>query len=332
MQSPGPYGLSGIALAFMDALSSYELDTVQLRKAQELRSRLPADLSARIPSELIDEVALEALAISGDPAFGLSVGSRFAMKLHHLYFLMQASSSLADALERFAKFQVVVSDALAFTVQRADGEYAIRLGAPEPAEGRWIPTDAIFSVTIHALRGLSLYAGLKPLEAWTRRPAASISSAYERLLGCPVHFSAEENKLRLSAADMLRPLPTANQSVLAQLEPMVRAYVDELEEHSVTSRLRRLIALEVRAGAPDRAEMARRMGMSDRSLARKLRAEGSSFRRTVDEVRASLSQSALRGGASVTEAAFSVGFSDSSSFSRAYRRWTGDSPTSHFSD
>jgi AraC-like DNA-binding protein len=96
--------------------------------------------------------------------------------------------------------------------------------------------------------------------------------------------------------------------------------------------VRRLIADGLRGGAPGVDKVARKLGMSGRSLQRFLARENSSFLEEVDSVRRQLAERIFdEGTLSITDTAFLLGFSDVSSFYRAFRRWTGKTPAQYCS-
>ena len=95
---------------------------------------------------------------------------------------------------------------------------------------------------------------------------------------------------------------------------------------TTAARVRKLVA-EAMPEIPEMGAVAKTIGMSPRTLHRRLKEEGTSFAEITDQVRAELAQSYLaRGGLSIGEVAALVGFNDSSAFTKAYKRWTGRTP------
>ena len=99
---------------------------------------------------------------------------------------------------------------------------------------------------------------------------------------------------------------------------------------SLSSRLRGLLSTELASGQPDLERLAGRLGVSPRTLQRRLRNEGSSFQRAVDEFRREMAASLLDNRQlAIKEVAFLLGYGDLSSFYRAFRRWHDTSPRSY---
>jgi AraC-like DNA-binding protein len=95
-------------------------------------------------------------------------------------------------------------------------------------------------------------------------------------------------------------------------------------------RLRAALPDLLRAGEPTLAAAARQLAMSERTLQRRLAAEGTAFQALVDAERRDLALGHLRAGRlAVGEVAFVTGFSERSAFRRAFRRWTGTTPAAY---
>ncbi|MCA8972873.1 MAG: AraC family transcriptional regulator, partial [Planctomycetes bacterium] len=96
---------------------------------------------------------------------------------------------------------------------------------------------------------------------------------------------------------------------------------------SVTERTRSILLADAPAGMATAAHAARRLAMSERTLARHLATEGTSFRKLRDEVRQGFALEWIRVGEPISKVADELGFSDVAAFHRAFRRWTGESPS-----
>jgi AraC-like DNA-binding protein len=114
----------------------------------------------------------------------------------------------------------------------------------------------------------------------------------------------------------------------AYLERHARSLSEAFAERSsLRERVRELIVEMPRAGEPSQTDVARKLGMSERTLHRRLREEGQTFADILDTVRRELALRYLADlDLAVYEIAFLLGYSDPSSFHRAFRRWMGDSP------
>ena len=152
---------------------------------------------------------------------------------------------------------------------------------------------------------------------------------YEDFFGC----KAEDGPvltLRFSAEDARRPFLTANRGMWAFFEPALRHRLHDLDRQAtMTERVRSALLEALPAGDLAMDAVCRKLGVSTRTLQRRLRDEGSSFQKTLDEVRQSLAQHYLQQSAMTgAEISFLLGFEDPSSFVRAFQGWTGVTPQS----
>jgi AraC-like DNA-binding protein len=128
-----------------------------------------------------------------------------------------------------------------------------------------------------------------------------------------------------------RPLVRADAGLCAVLERHARELLERLPRAtSLSGRIRQLVAGDLVKGVPSPAEVARRLHMSGRTLQRRLREDGTSHRALVDELRRDLAMRYLgEREIGIAEVAFLLGFSEASAFHRAFRRWSGTTPSAY---
>jgi AraC-like DNA-binding protein len=167
-----------------------------------------------------------------------------------------------------------------------------------------------------------------PEEAWFAYPPPDHADDYQRILGVPVHFDASHDAVVFSASMLDDPNPASDPALVQALEHHAQELLAKLPlGDDLQSRVRHTIASLLLSGASAEA-VAGTLRMSVRNLRRRLEAENTSYKHILDEVRCELAQRYLaqqqRG---VEEVALALGFSDGSAFHKAFRRWTGESPT-----
>lgn len=144
---------------------------------------------------------------------------------------------------------------------------------------------------------------------------------YDRIFGVPVSFDAPHNAVVLSADWFTLKPPSPSREVLQIMTARAERML------SARKRVEAVLTNAFPAGDANVAVVASQLGMSRHTLFRKLRAEGVTFKRVVDELRRDLATKYLCDRKlAVNETAYLLGFSDSTAFSRAYKRWTGRSP------
>lgn len=150
-----------------------------------------------------------------------------------------------------------------------------------------------------------------------------------KFFGCSVTFGADKNRIAFKAADLNLPLQSADD----RLYKILKKFSDEAikkrsnNKPAVVATVEDCIAADP---AKSQAEVAQDIGMSSRTLARRLTEAGTSFSRIVEAYREAMAKSMLIDTEfQLTEIAFVLGYRDSSTFSTAFKRWTNQTPTDY---
>jgi AraC-like DNA-binding protein len=152
---------------------------------------------------------------------------------------------------------------------------------------------------------------------------------YERIFGVPIVFESRWNAVLVADDSWMEMKPPAHSAyVLAILRERADALLEALDgAASARFKVEKLVAPLLHTGDARMANVARKLGVSRPTLFRRLKAEGTSFERVLDEVRHRLALAyVVDRKLRVNEAAYLLGFSDPAAFSRAFKRWTGKSP------
>ena len=142
-----------------------------------------------------------------------------------------------------------------------------------------------------------------------------------------MRFNAPVNALLFARTDATLPLPTAHPELAEVHERIASEHLQRLDPAQTCHRVRAVIIRHLPDGEPRRPKIATILGMSERTLQRRLTAEGTSFQRLLEDARRELARHYLgQREVSLADTAYLLGFSDQSSFFRAARRWFGSSP------
>ena len=129
-------------------------------------------------------------------------------------------------------------------------------------------------------------------------------------------------------SDLDRPLPASNRELAQANDRILADYLAELQRNRLVNQVRAALIDELPNGKPSEEVIAQAVYMGARTLQRKLAGEGSSFSKLLDEVRKELAERYIEDQTrTISEVSFLLGFSESSAFSRAFRRWTGEAPS-----
>ena len=166
-------------------------------------------------------------------------------------------------------------------------------------------------------------------EAWFKHPPPPYAHEYSEILGVEVRFDAPDNAVVGPVDGLDSPLPNADELLCSMLEQQAIAALKRMPPVSDFAQVvRRRLETQIENGDFSAEAVARSIGLSDRTLRRRLNDCGVGFQELLDGVRCDLARRALsRPGATVGEVAFSLGFSDTSAFHKAFRRWTGKRPS-----
>lgn len=231
-----------------------------------------------------------------------------------------------DALGRLARFKLLCS-AEEMSVREAKGECVVHLAwiySKEPPPALLI--DAAFA-SIVELGRYGTQVALKPARVDLARPRET-KGVHEAFFCCKVNFRAARDLLVLRADDLDRPFITHNSELLDMLKPsLVEALSDRRKEGSVRERVKWTLKRLLAGNRPDIIAVARELGMSSRTLQRRITEEGGTFQHLLVEARQELARHYLaEASIEIGELAYLVGYDDPNSFYRAFRSWEGVTP------
>lgn len=170
---------------------------------------------------------------------------------------------------------------------------------------------------------------LSPKEVFFGHNEPENLEPYKEFFRCPIHFNSDFDGL-IAPLDFLNiPIKRADSGVRAWLEQQASNRLKALSEVAPLVRgLETYIQSQLTQGIPDLAQAAQALEIAPRTLQKKLSDEGTSFSKIVENVRLELAKSLLQDSDySLIEISLLVGFSEQSAFTRAFSRWSGESPT-----
>jgi AraC-like DNA-binding protein len=159
-------------------------------------------------------------------------------------------------------------------------------------------------------------------------PPPADARRHEAAFGCPVRFGQAANRALLHRSDLALPLSARDPTLAALHDRLVEDELEKLAAGAPTSlRVRQQLAMRLREAEPRREQIAAALSVSDRTLQRRLQAEGTSFQQLLDDTRRELAQKYLRKPRTpLRDVAALLGFEDQSNLFRACKRWFGESP------
>jgi len=325
----GPSILSSWARAIVRALDARGVDGAALAAAAGFDVHAAGSPEDRLPLTATASLWRLAIEATQDPCFGLFV-SRFVTytTFHALSGAVLASGTVEEAMLRLVRYSRFVTDAGVYRLEEESDRYRVVLDVgPRPSRPPDEAIDAFMSLQLRVVRALHDRRDVNPLAVSLTRPEPSPSDAFRRFFRAPVAFGARANALELARADVERSLPGASADLTRRFDEVLARYVARFDQQTIASRVRAAVVERLPGGEPTQDAVARALGTSARTLQRRLAEDGTSYNDILNETRRELAQAYLGEGWSVTEVAFTLGFGDASSFSRAFRRWTGEAPS-----
>lgn len=314
--------------ALVAACRSLGVDTASLLARAGVSPAALDDPDARLPAANADAIWREAFAATGDARLSLHAAEATPFgAFPALDYLVAASATVGEGLERAARYFPLVDPRGRLDVERSRGAVAVvfrgaGVGAlPAPAQEYTL-------AVIHARIGHVAAAPVSLVEVRFAFPRPSAAGEHARVFGLTPRFAAKDAALVLSREAWDTPTRNPDAALSIALDEHTRRRAAAIAEGDVVGRVRAAIMQDLPGREPSLAAAARRLAWSRRSLQRRLEAHGTTFADLVAAVRREHAEALLADrGVSIAEVSWLVGFSEQSAFTRAFRRWTGRSPS-----
>jgi AraC-like DNA-binding protein len=284
-------------------------------------------LDDRVPVTLAYALLDDAVRRTGDPDLGLKAGREIdAGAGGPLEYAIRSAATVADAIEVAARFMRLLSDAVDCRLE-IDGERAVvRLDNKVPAPRAAADFQASALHTGHLKRHFRAIPGL----AWSfpHEKPEDVSEYQRTFAPAALHFSAPFFGYSFDRAYLTTKRETGDPRLHALLRKHAEMLLNELPKYTnFRATVQGMLEEELEKSRPTAASVAERLGISQRTLSRRLEAEGTSFKDLLDGCRRTLALDYVtRSSFRLPEVVFLLGFSETATFYRAFKRWTGQTP------
>ncbi len=311
-------------------IDSYGHDPDPLFRALHIDPEVAQDPNARYSVKLVDELWKEAAKLIADPCFGLRAHEHWhPSHMHALAYAWLASSTLRTALLRLNRYIKIINDETSVRLVENEEGLSVRLAYARESKGLPWRTDLALSILMHMCR-LNYGATLDPVSVSFTHSQPPCAGDFFEYFRCPIHFGAPCNQLTLASDVVDRRLAGDNPELARLNDQVMIQYLARLDRENITERVKAAIIDHMPSGRVTDQAIAEALFMNVRSLQRKLQNEGTTFKALLDGVRQELAHQYIRDSRlNVNEISFLLGFSDISSFSRAFKRWTGEPPSAY---
>ena len=271
-----------------------------------------------------------AAQLARDDLFGLRLGQSYDLRASGLAaYVTITAASMREAMENAARYGALTDTSADFALTEAGGVARFRMDSRCPLVRASRQATEFRAGFVVASCRRWVGARFRPLEVRFTHARESARREVEALLGCPAEFARETTEMLVSADQLALPVSAADPYLLAVLEHHAEDVLAGREpaRDGLRERVARLVTKGLPKGVPTARRVASALGLSERTFARRLQAEGTSFRQLVDDIRRDMARSYLSDPElTLAQVAYLLGYADQSAFSNSFRRWTGQSP------
>jgi AraC-like DNA-binding protein len=291
---------------------------------------LPQIDNASLRLSVKSQITFLSLVAAGleDELFGFHLAQDFDLReIGTLYYIMASSDTLGDALQRTARYSRITNEAVHIKYQNSQ-DIVVTFEYVDVARHQDRHQIEFFMIAlVRLVRHLS-GRHLLPTRVSLRHHRDDFQPAFRSFFGCDVVFGSAADEIAFPSAIQPAPLATADPflhaMLIAQCEEM---HVDRLRPAALRASVENEIAPLLPHGKAQASTIARKLGMSQRTLARHLAAEGLSFTVILDEMKFDLAKHYLmEAKLPITTIAWLLGYREVSAFTHAFKRWTGKTP------
>jgi|GEM_PF-707204 len=318
--------------ALLEAGERGGVDRAAVMRAIGITAMEVDDPSGWIPAAQMTRAWELVPEMSGDPSFGIHAAETSPLGVFGpLDFATMSSATVGDALGRVVKYYATMGAMSELRLAHDKGG-AIRLTTKVIVKGKGDLrhfVENLFALIVTRIRMAAMFAARGDIDVRVRFVHAAPRDGAEhlRVFGPNVTFRASRDELSIGAKTAAMVLLTSN----PDLSPILEREGERLglrPDAPIVERVRRAIEQAMRGGGVGLDDVARKLGVGPRTVQRLLQRDGTSFADVLDAVRKDIAIKTLEsGGAVASELAYALGFAQPSAFYRAFRRWTGKTPS-----
>ncbi|MFW1763038.1 AraC family transcriptional regulator [Acinetobacter calcoaceticus] len=311
--------------AIQKALEKAGVDSQPLLKQAGLDVQALNDPDARYSLKNTANLWKLAVQATQDSCFGLKVASQVNQNTFHvLGHSLITSTTLKEMFLRIIRYFRIVTDIPELEFYGEGKNHYFVIHVPDEVQPESI--DAFISVFIRSSRALQSSV-FSPLRIELRRSEPQDLETFQSILKAPIVFNAPKDMIVFDTATIEQPLDGGNPSLTQEYDEIINRYLARFDKENILARVKVKLIEKLSTGDFQQQDVAKSLGLSIRSLQRKLSAENTSYSELLDNTRHELALSYIKNSShNITEIAYILGFTDVSSFTRAFRRWTDLSP------
>lgn len=320
---------SGIMIQLMHrAMQELGVDVAAVFARCGITDELLNDKNIRTPHEaqLIFWTAVQEVSDDGD--IGLHLAEKMPLfKGQVLQYLFLSSSTFGDGLSRALNYQRLLSDASQTSLVEEDGFAFIVIDTASDAVRQIRHLNECMAAALINFFKYVTSGGFTPSQLCFSHSAPENTSEHQRIYGCEVLFDQPDTRIRFSPEMLEIPSLHAEPELLHLHEKLASEHVAKLERQDVVVKVNRIIGEILETGQVNLEQVADRLGIKPRTLRTRLSEANTNFNQLLADYRCNLAKRLLAGTEeSIDEIVYLTGFSEPSTFYRAFKRWTDLTP------
>lgn len=333
MNRDDPTTIASYGLAIAAALRSYDIDPVPVFSNIGLTIEHVYSPTMRMTVGQVAKLYEACIDLTGDEHFSLRTVKHLNLGIFHAFgFSLAASATLRDFCNRLVRSFSLVSSAGKFRIEEKQDFVRLTLyGVNIHTSPHTI--DAFLAYLVRLMRQI-YKPDFAPVSVSLGHPATTANTnPFDDFFGVPVKFGQSDIFIDIAQEDADRELAGSNPEIALINDGIIREYLIKIYKEDVVNRVRSEIGKRLTTGEVNKKQVAKAIGMSSRSFQEKLRKKNTSFSQILDEMRKTLAIAYLESRElSIGEIAYKVGYADAPGFTKAFKRWTGQSPSRYISD
>lgn len=319
------FGYAGGALKLLEHACARGADRGALIERMQLGTYVFDHPDGRLPTRCYYNLIVAAAEFLHDPWFGIRyLETAQPGDIGAVGFAVISSQTLGDAFARVARYLSYLTEAERISIIERDDVVRIEwkfLGPRHPAHPM---VSEMYAYDFTALAARMTGAPIQVEAIHFRHPPRRPLNEYAALFRCRPQFKAVRDECLLKPETLHQPMPRADRAMAAFFDKFLSERARDA--HTQAELLAREVLRSLCDGVPTLGQLAKCMGSSTRSLQRQLAAEGTSVRGVVDQVRHTAALEQVANNVPLADISYLLGFRDTRSFFRAFRRWTGATP------
>ncbi len=303
-------------------------ETGLLLRACGVPTSTMSDPNGRITIRQEAEFVRRACDALGDPLFAARAGLAYRDAATLTAYVARSCETLGQAIEHALRYLALADSDTVLQLTELDGAPFFSLRSRSGTLDRFFRHREFLAFALVARLRRIAGASFVPAGLAFRHDIRSHRKAMERLAGCRIHVECAETGIWLTSAALNLPISTA--------DPVLRTHLSQLgegllaksfqEDRPLSEQVEAALIESLPGRLPSAEAIAARVGVSRRTMTRKLTASGNPYRAILDRVRRDLACRWLRDTYSISEIAFLLDYADQAAFTTAFKRWTGTTP------